>query len=199
MNAGKSTLLLQCAHNYRERGMRVLLYTPAIDTRAGVGVIGSRIGLSAAATPLTGKDDILELVRAALREGPVACVLVDEAQFLSPVQVDQLTDVADRFDIPIMAYGLRSDFQGNLFPGSARLFALSDRVCEVKSLCFCGRKAIMNLRTCNGIPVREGAQIEIGGNDRYVPLCRRHFKEALNTGRVQVPIQRIPTSGESED
>ena len=181
MNAGKSTVLLQSSYNYQERGMRTLLFMPAMDTRAGYGRIQSRIGLSSEAIALQGGDDLLERVKAAHAERPVACVLVDEAQFLTPIQVRQATDIADTLRTPVLCYGLRTDFQGKLFPGSAELLALADNLIELKTICHCGRKATMNLRiTADGKAVKTGAQVEIGGNDRYVAMCRRHFKEALS-------------------
>jgi thymidine kinase len=184
MNAGKSTVLLQAGHNYRERGLRPLLLVPAIDDRAGAGRIHSRIGLHADARPIQPGDDLLVVIRAEHAAGPVACVLVDEAQFLSPAQVWQLTDVADHLGVPVLCYGLRTDFQGRLFPGSAALLGVADDLTELKAICHCGRKATMNLRVDPaGRAVREGAQVEIGGNDRYVALCRRHFKEALAPDR----------------
>lgn len=187
MNAGKSTVLLQSSYNYRERGMRTLLFTPAIDTRYGTGRIESRIGLRSSAISLTGSDDIVARVRAEHQDKPVACVLVDEAQFLTSEQVWQLAEVADALDIPVLCYGLRTDFQGNLFPGSAALLGIADDLTELKAICYCGRKATMNLRVDqDGRAVREGDQVEIGGNDRYVATCRRHFKEAL-AGQIVVP------------
>jgi len=181
MNAGKSTVLLQSSYNYQERGMRTLLFAPAIDQRSGLGRIASRIGLSAAAHVFTEGDNLFNRISTADNEaGPVACVLVDEAQFLTPAQVLQLTDVADKLDIPVLCYGLRTDFQGNLFPGSALLLGWADDLIELKTICHCGRKATMNLRTDSaGRGLKEGAQVEIGGNERYVPLCRKHYKEAL--------------------
>jgi thymidine kinase len=180
MNAGKSTVLLQSSYNYQERGMRTLLFMPALDTRSGQGKIESRIGLTSEAIALQADDDLLEIVRSAHAEKPVACVLVDEAQFLTPAQVDQATDIADLLRIPVLCYGLRTDFQGRLFPGSAGLLAAADNLIELKTICHCGRKATMNLRIgADGAAVKEGAQVEIGGNDRYVAMCRRHFKEAL--------------------
>jgi len=180
MNAGKSTVLLQSSYNYRERGMRTLLFMPALDTRAGQGQIVSRIGLASQAVALNAGDDLLGRVRAAHEEEPVACVLVDEAQFLTPAQVGQATDVADILRIPVLCYGLRTDFQGRLFPGSAGLLAVADNLIELKTICHCGRKATMNLRVADdGKAVTHGAQVEIGGNDRYVAMCRRHFKEAF--------------------
>lgn len=183
MNAGKSTVLLQSSHNYRERGMRTLLFVPAIDTRTSPGRIQSRIGLHAAAEVLQPSDDLLECVRSQHANAPIACVLIDEAQFLSPAQVTQATDVADMMEIPVLCYGLRTDFQGKLFPGSAALLAVADNLIELKTICHCGRKATMNVRVdTTGKAVREGAQVEIGGNERYVAMCRRHFKESLGLG-----------------
>ena len=180
MNAGKSTVLLQSSYNYHERGMRTLLFVPAIDTRAGTGLIRSRIGLEAAALALPADENIFDHVKGAHATQPVACVLVDEAQFLTPIQVRQLSDIADTLRIPVLCYGLRTDFQAQLFPGSAALLALADNLIELKTICHCGRKATMNLRVgADGRAVKEGAQVEIGGNDRYVAMCRRHFKEAL--------------------
>jgi thymidine kinase len=180
MNAGKSTVLLQSSYNYRERGMRTLLFMPALDTRAGEGRIVSRIGLESGAVALKSGDNLLERVRDEHAQEPVACVLVDEAPFLTPAQVGQATDVADILRIPILCYGLRTDFQGRLFPGSAELLAVADNLIELKTICHCGRKATMNLRVAaDGKAVTEGAQVEIGGNDRYVAMCRRHFKEAF--------------------
>ncbi len=178
MNAGKSTMLLQSSYNYRERGMHTLLLVPAIDNRAGVGRIQSRIALAAEADAFAPADNLLERVRAEHAARPLACVLVDEAQFLSRDQARQLSDVVDALDIPVLCYGLRTDFQGNLFEGSAALLAWADTLTEIKTICHCGRKATMVLRLdAAGRAVREGAQIEIGGNDRYVSVCRRHFKE----------------------
>ena len=180
MNAGKSTNLLQADFNYRERGMRTMLFTAAVDDRFAPGLIASRIGLSAPATPFGADTDLAALVLAEHAAGRLACVLVDEAQFLSARQVDQLARLADAHGIPVLAYGLRTDFRGALFPGSARLLALADSLVEIKSVCECGRKATMNLRVdAVGRAVAEGAQTEIGGNDRYVALCRRHHAEAL--------------------
>ena len=180
MNAGKSTVLLQSSYNYHERGMRTLLFIPAVDTRGGGGRIESRIGLHSSAVTLDAQDDLLNQVRTEHAKQPVACVLIDEAQFLTPAQVWQATDIADTLNIPVLCYGLRTDFQGKLFPGSGALLALADELTELKTICHCGRKATMNLRLGpDGRAVKEGAQVEIGGNDRYVAVCRRHFKEAL--------------------
>lgn len=180
MNAGKSTNLLQADFNYRERGMATMLFTAAVDDRFAAGTIASRIGLSAPATMFDTTTDIAAWVLHRHAETPLACVLVDEAQFLTATQVDQLAALADRAGIPVLAYGLRTDFRGALFEGSARLLALADSLVEIKSVCACGRKATMNLRVdADGRSVAEGRQTEIGGNDRYVALCRRHFGEAL--------------------
>jgi thymidine kinase len=178
MNAGKSTTLLQADFNYRERGMRTLLFTAAVDDRAGTGVIASRIGLGAEAIAFDGATDLRMCVEKELAIAPLHCVLVDEAQFLTRAQVDQLAMVCDRLDVPVLAYGLRTDFLGNLFPGSARLLAIADALIELKSVCPCGRKATMNLRVdASGRAVVKGDQTEIGGNDRYLALCRKHFIE----------------------
>ena len=179
MNAGKSTALLQADFNYRERGMRTLLFTAAVDTRHGEGVIASRVSLSRPAATFGGETDLLAAVEA--DPGPLACVLVDEAQFLSAAQVDQLACVADKLGVPVLAYGLRTDFLGQLFPGSARLLAVADVLSEIKSVCLCGRKATFTARIgADGRAARGGEQTEIGGNDRYVALCRRHHREALS-------------------
>lgn len=179
MNAGKSTTLLQADFNYRERGMKTMLFTAAIDDRFAAGTISSRIGLEHDAIMFSPDTDIAALVRASA--GKPACVLVDEAQFLTAGQVDQLARLADSDGIPVLAYGLRTDFQGALFPGSARLLAIADSLVELKSVCECGRKATMNLRVdAQGRAVAQGAQTEIGGNDRYIALCRRHFTAALD-------------------
>lgn len=176
MNAGKSTTLLQASFNYRERGMKTMLWTAAVDDRAGQGRIGSRIGLEAEAQMFSPATNLFDAIKAA----PADCVLVDEAQFLTALQVDQLGAVVDRLDIPVLAYGLRTDFQGQLFSGSERLLAIADKLVELKAVCACGRKATMNLRVdASGRALREGAQTEIGGNDRYVAVCRRHFSEAF--------------------
>lgn len=178
MNAGKSTNLLQADFNYRERGMKTVLFTAGVDTRSGTGQIGSRIGLDRPAIAFDADTDLATIVLAA--DGPIACVLVDEAQFLTAAQVDQLAMLADVQRIPVLAYGLRTDFRGDLFPGSARLLAIADSLVELKSVCECGRKATMNLRVdASGKAVAEGQQTEIGGEDRYVALCRKHFTERL--------------------
>jgi thymidine kinase len=186
MNAGKSTTLLQADYNYRERGMETMLWTAAFDDRSGVGQIGSRIALSAPAATYTDDTDLLaEIVDERTRRS-LDCVLVDEAQFLTRDHVLQLCRVADELGIPVLCYGLRTDFQGQLFPGSAALLALADALVELKAVCECGRKATMNLRVdAEGNAVAAGAQTEIGGNDRYIALCRRHFFERLNAGEAR--------------
>jgi len=183
MNAGKSTTLLQADFNYRERGMRTLLFTAGAHDRGGKGVIDSRLGIQAAAIPFEGDTDLRIVTEEEHFRSPLACVLVDEAQFLSAAQVRQLAHIADEVGIPVLCYGLRTDFQGRLFPGSAELLALADSLIEIKSVCECGRKATMNLRVdAEGNAVRQGAQKEIGGNERYVALCRRHFMQ--RTGAI---------------
>ncbi len=180
MNAGKSTILLQSSHNYRERGMRTLVLTPEIDDRMGVGKVVSRIGLQSDAIAFSTADNLLSLVRGHHEQESLHCVLVDESQFLTRLQVKQLSDVCDELNVPVLAYGLRTDFQGNLFEGSVQLMAWADSLCEVKTICHCGRKATMVLRIDrNGTVVKEGRQIEIGGNDRYVSVCRKHFKQGM--------------------
>jgi thymidine kinase len=184
MNAGKSSTLLQAAFNYGERDMRVSLWTAALDDRPGFGAISSRIGLASDAHRFEPHTDIAGRVLRDHAEAPIACVLVDEAQFLTRDQVWQLARVADEAGIPVLCYGLRTDFQGELFPGSAALLGIADSLVELKAVCDCGRKATMNLRVDeSGAAVSEGAQTEIGGNDRYVALCRRHFSEALRRTR----------------
>ena len=184
MNAGKSTGLLQADFNYRERGMRTLLFTASVDDRFAAGTITSRIGLTAPAIPFDRATDLCATVLAEHARDALACVLVDEAQFLSAAQVDDLATLADAHGIPVLCYGLRTDFRGELFEGSARLLALADTLVEIKSVCFCGRKATMNLRVADdGAPLAQGRQTEIGGNERYVALCRRHFTEALAAAR----------------
>ena len=178
MNAGKSTILLQASHNYRERGMNTLLLTAAFDDRAGKGRIGSRIGLGADALTFAADTDIEKLTRRTHEQQALDCLLVDEAQFLSVDQVWQLSVVVDQLNIPVMCYGLRTDFRGQLFPGSAVLLAVADTLREIRTICHCGRKATMVTRlTEKGETVTDGAQIEIGGNDKYVSLCRVHWKE----------------------
>ncbi|WP_086608855.1 thymidine kinase [Erythrobacter donghaensis] len=180
MNAGKSSHLLQADFNYRERGMRTMLWTAALDSRSE-GMVKSRIGLESDAHRFHTDTDLWAVVSAAHKVEPLDCVMVDEAQFLTPDQVWQLARLADEGGIPVLCYGLRTDFQGELFPGSAVLLGIADALVELKAVCHCGRKATMNLRVDeSGAAVRQGQQTEIGGNDRYVALCRKHFSEALN-------------------
>ncbi len=188
MNAGKSAILLQAAHNYRERGMDTLLLTAGVDTRAGPSTIGSRIGIAAPAEVFGPQDDLFARITARQAEGPVACVFVDEAQFLSERQVWQLARAVDDLSVPVMCYGLRVDFQGRLFPGSATLLALADEMREVRTICHCGRKATMVVRTdAAGRALTEGAQVQIGGNETYVSLCRRHWRDAVGDRPPQGP------------
>jgi thymidine kinase len=180
MNAGKSTMLLQASYNYQERGMRTAIFIAALDDRAGAGRVASRIGLSSDAIPFTSSDNLFEAIAGMHNDEPIACVFVDEAQFLSRDQVWQLARITDRIGIPVMTYGLRTDFQGKLFPGSLELLAIADELREVRTICFCGRKATMVVRQDErGEVVREGAQVEVGGNEKYVSLCRRHWEEKM--------------------
>lgn len=183
MNAGKSTMLLQASYNYRERGMRTAIFIAALDDRAGAGKVASRIGLSSDAIPFSAADDLFTTIETMHGEETIACVFVDEAQFLSAEQVWQLARVSDRIGIPVMAYGLRTDFQGKLFPGSLELLAIADELREVRTICHCGRKATMVARFDNaGNVVKEGAQIDVGGNEKYVSFCRRHWVETVKGG-----------------
>lgn len=178
MNAGKSTLLLQASHNYRERGMHTLILTSSFDDRSKVGEVASRIGLKSSASLFSPGFDIAAFVEESNREKPIACLLIDEAQFLDEDQVWQLCNIVDKLDIPVMCYGLRTDFQGKLFPGSAALLALADEMKEIKTICWCGSKATMVIRLDeNGAPILDGDQVVIGGNDKYVSLCRTHWSE----------------------
>jgi thymidine kinase len=183
MNAGKSTALLQSSHNYRERGMRTLVYTAQLDHRGG-GKVHSRIGITSEARHFAPGTGLFQDIEAAHRQNRVSCVLLDEAQFLTRRQVDDLAMVVDRLSIPVLCYGLRTDFRGELFEGSARLLALADELCELKTICHCGRKATMVIRVgADGSAEQAGEQVEIGGNERYVSLCRRHYFEASGRGR----------------
>jgi thymidine kinase len=182
MNAGKSTILLQSNYNYRERGMNTLVLTPELDTRFQKGVVASRIGLTAEAEAFDQVCNLRELAERAHQAQPIHCVLVDEAQFLTRKQVRQLSDICDQMNIPVLTYGIRTDFLGNLFEGSMELLAWADSLVEIKTICHCGRKATMQLRLdSTGKPVKQGEQVHIGGNDRYVSVCRIHFKEGLAT------------------
>lgn len=180
MNAGKSTTLLQADFNYRERGMETMLWTAALDDRYGQGYVTSRIGLRADAHKFDPDTDMAGAIVAEHGARTLACVMVDEAQFLTRGQVFQLAHIADVVGIPVLCYGLRTDFQAELFPGSAALLGISDSLVELKAVCECGRKSTMNLRVdADGNAVKEGAQTEVGGNDRYVALCRKHFMEKV--------------------
>jgi thymidine kinase len=180
MNAGKSTSLLQSSYNYKERGMNTLVLAPQLDNRFGVGKVASRIGIETDATTFTNDTDLFGLVESTADSEPLHCVLIDEAQFLTRDQVFQLTEVTDDLHIPVLAYGLRTDFQGEPFDGSKYLLAWADTLKELKAICHCGTKATMVLRLdAEGNAVTEGSQVEIGGNDRYISMCRKHFKEAF--------------------
>ena len=185
MNAGKTTALLQSAHNYRERGMHPLLFTPALDDRYRAGVIKSRIGLESEAVAFRADDDLFECVQQELTAQNVHCVLVDEAQFLTRDQVYQLSEVVDRLAIPVLCFGLRTDFQGELFEGSRYLLAWADQLEELKTICHTGRKATMVVRVDDaGYALREGTQVEIGGNERYVSVSRKEFKAVFYGGKA---------------
>ena len=191
MNAGKTTTLLQSAHNYRERGMRVALLTPRLDHRAGAGVVASRIGLQAEATAFDADTDLQALIERDLAaQGRLGCVLVDEAQFLSRAQVWQLSEVVDQLRIPALCYGLRTDFRGELFEGSQYLLAWADELQEIKTICHSGKKATMNLRVdAQGRAVQDGPQVEIGGNERYVSVSRAEFKKVMRGEGAIEPLQ----------
>lgn len=177
MNAGKSTTLLQSSYNYRERGMDTLIFTPVIDDRYEVGTITSRIGLQSDAVPFDKKFNFFTYTQKRLNEGELDCVLVDEAQFLSKAQVEQLTCICDDLNIPVLAYGLRSNYLGGVFEGSLYLLAWADELNEIKTICHCGKKASMNMLVdAEGNKISEGPEVVIGGNERYVSTCRRHFK-----------------------
>ena len=194
MNAGKSTALLQSSYNYRERGMHTLILAPLLDDRYGVGKVTSRIGLESKAVTFRSDEDLLELIRKWHAEEPLNCVLVDEAQFLTKEQVFQLGEVTDDLNIPVLAYGIRTDFQGEPFPGSKYLLAWADNLKELKAICFCGNKATMVIRLDQeGNAITQGSQVEIGGNDRYVSMCRKHFKENYFR-QTLVPQPQLPLS-----
>ncbi|CUH67940.1 Thymidine kinase [Thalassovita gelatinovora] len=180
MNAGKSTVLLQASYNYRERGMDTYVLTAQFDNRAGQGKVASRIGIDSRADTFAPGDDLFAKVQARLSDGSVACIFIDESQFLEKDQVWQLARVVDDLDVPVMCYGLRVDFRGELFPGSAALLALADEMREVRTICHCGKKATMVVRMGpDGQALKEGAQVQIGGNETYVSLCRRHWRDAV--------------------
>lgn len=186
MNAGKSTLLLQASYNYRERGMQTYLLTAAHDKRAGTGQVASRIGISATADTFDSNSNMYQMIEKRLKKSPVACVFLDEAQFLTKDQVWQLARAVDDLGVPVMCYGLRVDFRGELFPGSAALLALSDEMREARTICFCGKKATMVVRQDDdGRALTEGEQVQIGGNETYVSLCRKHWREATGDRGTQ--------------
>jgi len=193
MNAGKSTTLLQADFNYRERGMQTMLWTADLDDRAGAGTIGSRIGLEAGANRYSDDTNLFDAVVRELIRRKLDCILVDEAQFLTRDHVLQLCRITDDLKIPVLCYGLRTDFQASLFQGSAALLALADTLVELKAVCECGRKATMNLRVdADGHAVVAGEQTEIGGNDRYIALCRRHFFDRLKESEARQLSLAIP-------
>jgi thymidine kinase len=180
MNAGKSTSLLQSSYNYHERGMKTIIFTAAIDDRFGKGKVASRLGISAPATLFTEQTDFYQYLQQQITTQKIDCVLIDEAQFLTKAQVKQLTDVVDDLDIPVLAYGIRTDFLGEPFTGSQYLLAWADKLVELKTICHCGRKANFVIRTDGqGNAIKEGEQVEVGGNERYEPLCRYHFKQQV--------------------
>ena len=184
MNAGKSTVLLQASHNYGERGMKTMLFTAELDNRSKVGNISSRIGLSEKASTFNNDDNLFSSVEERLSTDKISCVFVDEAQFLTEKQVWELSDVVEILNIPVMCFGLRTDFQGKLFEGSSTLLAISDELKEIKTICHCGKKANMVVRVdSNGKVLKEGAQIEIGGNEKYISLCRKHWKNEMENNR----------------
>jgi thymidine kinase len=197
MNAGKTTTLLQSAYNYRERGMRTLILTPALDNRYGEGVVASRIGLKASAQRFGSDEDLFALVESDIASnGPLHCVFVDEAQFLTRAQVWQISDVVDRLNIPVLAFGLRTDFRGELFEGSQYLLAWADNLEEIKTICHTGRKATMVVRVDeHGRAVTDGPQVEIGGNERYVSVSRAEFKKiSEGSGRIELQQSVLPLS-----
>ena len=184
MNAGKSTVLLQASHNYGERGMKTMLFTAELDNRSKVGNISSRIGLSEKALTFNNDDNLFSSVQERLNIDKISCVFVDEAQFLTDKQVWELSDVVEILNIPVMCFGLRTDFQGKLFEGSSSLLAIADELKEIKTICHCGKKANMVVRVdSNGKVLKEGAQIEIGGNEKYISLCRKHWKNEMENNR----------------
>tara|TARA_Y100001958_G_scaffold105285_1_gene73549 strand:- start:201 stop:785 length:585 start_codon:yes stop_codon:yes gene_type:complete len=184
MNAGKSTVLLQASHNYGERGMKTMLFTAELDNRSKVGNISSRIGLSEKASTFNNDDNLFSSVEKRLKKDIISCVFIDEAQFLTDKQVWELSDVVEILNIPVMCFGLRTDFQGKLFEGSSTLLAIADELKEIKTICHCGKKANMVVRVdSNGKVLKEGAQIEIGGNEKYISLCRKHWKNEMENNR----------------
>ena len=199
MNAGKSTSLLQSSYNYRERGMNTVVLAPALDNRFGVGKVTSRIGIETDAITFAKDTDLFGLIDGATQNEPLHCVLIDEAQFLTRDQVFQLTEVTDKLGIPVLAYGLRTDFQGEPFDGSKYLLAWADTLKELKAICHCGTKATMVLRLdAEGNAVTVGSQVEIGGNERYVSVSRREFKDVFHGGKRVKFIEPESDNEESE-
>ncbi len=180
MNAGKSIELIKVAYNYEERGKKVLVLVPAVDDRFGKGVVASRIGVSREATIVNDETNLLKLFMEENENGKIDCVLVDECQFLRKHHVQELVEIVDSYDTPVMAYGLKNDFQNELFEGSYYMLIYADKIEEIKTICWCGRKATMVARIVDGKFVKTGEQIVIGGNDMYISLCRKHY----NDGRV---------------
>ncbi|MDN5780606.1 MAG: thymidine kinase [Luteimonas sp.] len=202
MNAGKTTTLLQSAHNYRERGMRVAILTPRLDDRAGSGKVASRIGLSADAVGFDAGDDLLAWANADIAaHGRLDCLLVDEAQFLRKPQAWQLSEIVDRLRIPVLCYGLRTDFRGELFEGSQYLLAWADEISEIKTICHSGKKATMTVRVdADGYAVSDGPQVEIGGNERYISVSRAEFKKIVRgEGRIEPLQERLPLAAPRDD
>lgn len=199
MNAGKTTMLLQSAYNYQECHLRVLKFIPACDTRFGENILASRIGLSASAISFRPTCNLLDAFlthRASYAPDRISCVFIDEAQFMTTEQVDQISEIVDQYQVPVMAYGLRTDFQGHLFAGSKRLLELADVLNELHTLCACGRKATMNLRVdAYGNVMIDGNQVEIGGNERYISVCRLHHKEKMNMQNIDVSMQQRALCG----
>lgn len=198
MNAGKSTTLLQSSHNYQERGMKTLLFTPALDTRFQFGKVHSRIGLEANAIPFKSDTNLYSQVQDVLKnEQKLSCILIDEAQFLSKQQVHECSEIADKLKIPVLCYGLRTDFRGELFEGSQYLLAWAEELIEIKTICHCGRKATMNLRIDErGRPIKTGDQIQIGGNESYVSTCRIHFKAGLSQAQQAQREQKVAVAAD---
>jgi len=181
MNAGKSIELIKVAYNYEERGKRVLVLTPSVDDRFGIGVIASRIGVTREAIAVNEDTNLLELFMKENKKSPIDCVLVDECQFLKKHHVQELVEIVDSCDVPVLAYGLKNDFKNELFEGSYYMLVYADKIEEIKTICWCGRKATMVARIVDGKFVKTGEQIVVGGNDMYISLCRKHY----NDGRLE--------------
>lgn len=185
MNAGKSTSLLQSAYNYEERGMSTLVFTAAIDSRDKEGHVSSRVGLHREAKLFDNETDLFAQIQDLHQQHSYSCILLDECQFLTKQQVQQLAHVVDKLKLPVLCYGIRTDFRGELFPGSQYLLAWADKLIELKTICHCGKKATMVVRhTSEGDVFKEGTQVEVGGNDKYLSLCRKHFHQAMDSGSI---------------